>query len=228
MVSDLLSRSREQLGFFWRSLAPVPVVNMLMSIKLLQNDFSIYLNCLFVLAFLARYSIGNYNYVATTFGHAPGWLPLNVQECHVRTRFAFDAFLQGLQLSMFIWMGLAVQSPVWFRRGLIALLLTDLLLLVYDRYAWPEFLLWIGALRKARLHCRDLGTVNVTRDWPVRYTPRIWVINNLSAALALIFFDVVAQLYGINDRSIQTGAMTSLVLINSAVDIYITELDMSA
>jgi hypothetical protein len=227
VLQDVLSRSREQLGFFWRSLAPIPLANLLLSVKLLQSDISLYLQCAVVIAFLARYSIGNYNYVVAIFGSSPKWLPPGAQRSEVRRRFAFDAVLFGLQLSALIWMGLAVQSPTWFRRGLIDLLLADMLFLLFDRYSWPECVLLMTARRRAKERCSLCGSICLQRDWPAHYSPRLWVMNNFFTALALIIFDLWIQRVGNVAGKIQAAVVVVACLINSIVDIYFTGLDVS-
>jgi hypothetical protein len=218
VLRDQLQRMRDQLGYFWRALVPLPIATVALSLRAAHPGLAVYLQCAVVLAFTARFSIGNFNYAAAIFAESATWFRGRDVASEVRRRFAFDSICFALQLFTLDWMGYTVQDPLWFRRGMTVFLLVDLLFLGFDRSAWPLWILRLRAFRRAR---GDGGRPEL----PKRYAPRIWVINNFCTAMALIAFAKGFHV-GAMDYHAQALVVFGFAVANSAIDIYLTHLHL--
>lgn len=218
MIEDMLLRSKEQLGYFWRAVAPVPVANVVYTAATHNPDIYLYARCCIVLVLLARFSIGNYNYAAAMFASNATWFVGCNAANEIRKRFAWDAVLFALQLVTLTGMALSVTRPHTFYRVVEIFLLVDVLFLVFDPHAWPQFMLWLSTFRRANV-APETESVLLIRVWPAVYAPRTWVCNNLTSAMLLVTNDAILQYFQLVCPEALTVVLVICCAINTLVDV---------
>lgn len=222
-LEQTIIHKREALGYFWRALATAAAAQLFLAVVSAHRDLVLVLNTAVCAAFLARFSIGNYHYALSVFSITASWINGEHPERRLRARFAWDSVLFAIHLAALLWMASEAHDAHLFRLAVLALLLSDLLYLAFDRYAAPE---WFLLLRGARASRAAGNEVSFTCDWPRHYTPRTWIKINLACAVLVVLLELAARQYPLSDRS-ATISLAAICAVNSILDIVLTKLEVS-